>query len=167
LNGSFNDNTGAGTVVYTATLPIPFCTSCSNHNVVVVIPDVAPSGISDTLNDPINNKVLWFLANEWYRQVYYAVAPDLLPGGGGNCATTPPCLTVNNLPTAFAPNNNKQAILVLAGRALNGGRGVITTPGAYFEDANLTAVSASTHLLFEHRAGSPTSINDRVVVIAP
>jgi hypothetical protein len=165
LNGSFNDNTGAGTVVYTATLPIS-CTSCSNHNIVVVIPDVAPSGISDTLNDPVNNKVLWFLVNEWYRQVYYAVAKDLLPGGAGSCPNTKPCLTVTNPPATVTTNNNIQAVLILAGRVLNGNPRPSAQVNDYLEGLNQTAVSVPTYV-YEHRTGSPTSINDRVVVIAP
>lgn len=158
------DNTGLGTVSYTATLPISCGPGCMDRQIVVVIPDVAPSSISDTLNDPINNKVLWFLANEWYRQVYYAVAPDLLPGGSGSCPNTKPCLTVSNL---SAPNNDKQAILVLAGRTLNGSTRPSANTSDYLEGANQTAVPPTSTYIFEHRAGSPTSINDRVVVIAP
>jgi hypothetical protein len=127
---------------------------------------VAPSGISDTLNDPVNNKVLWFLVNEWYRQVYYAVAKDLLPGGAGSCPNTKPCLTVTNPPATVTTNNNIQAVLILAGRVLNGNPRPSAQVNDYLEGLNQTAVSVPTYV-YEHRTGSPTSINDRVVVIAP
>lgn len=102
----------------------------------------------------------WFIANQWYKQLFYAVAPDLLPGGGGNCIATPPCLTVNNL----ASPNNKRVILVLAGRELNGLAPRPANLQNYLEGANFTA---GTTFVYEHRAGAPTAINDRVVVVAP
>ncbi len=105
----------------------------------------------------------WLIANQWYKQLFYAVAPDLVPGGSGNCIANPPCLTVNNL----ASPNNKQAILVFAGRALNGTLRPSGTVANYLESANLSAALGTTPFVYEHRAGVPTSINDRVVVVSP
>ena len=105
----------------------------------------------------------WLIANQWYKQLFYAVAPDLVPGGSGNCIANPPCLTVNNL----ASPNNKQAILVFAGRALNGTSRPSGTVANYLENANLSAALGTTPFVYEHRAGVPTSINDRVVVVSP
>jgi len=100
----------------------------------------------------------------WYRQTYYAISPGFAPGGGGSCnplPATPSCLTVNNLP---APTNNKQAILVFFGRALDGQtRPVPGTLANYLEGQNATPAD----LIYEHRAGTPTTINDRVVVVSP
>ncbi len=109
----------------------------------------------------------WFIANEWYRLTYYAVSPGHLPGEGGTCTVlpgTPACLTVKNMPSNYAsPNTNKRAILILGGRSLNG----ISRPSAalanYLESENATP----SDYVFEHRAGLPSSINDRVVVICP
>ena len=85
---------------------------------------------------------------------------------------------MNNL----AAPNNKEAILVLAGRALNGSTRPSANPKDYLEgeNCNLTAGKdldvasspstchlPSTDYVYEHRAGVPTSINDRVVVVAP
>jgi hypothetical protein len=112
----------------------------------------------------------WFIANEWYRQLYYAVSPGNLPGGGGACNPlpgTPSCLTVNKLPPSYATSNDKSAILVLAGRALNGSSRPSGTFANYFENANLSAAQGTTPYVYEHRAGGPTSINDRVVVVSP
>jgi hypothetical protein len=133
--------------------------------------------ISDNPGPPVgplanpNPNGAWFIANQWYKQTYYAVSPGYAPGGvavGSSAAcsplpATPSCLRVNNLP---APSNNKGAILVLAGRSLNGSP---RPPGIanYLESANLTAANDTTPFVYEHRAGVPTAINDRVVIVSP
>jgi hypothetical protein len=60
----------------------------------------------------------WFVRNEWFRLVYYAFAPQLAPGGAGQCVATEPvtCLQVENL----TPHAVQPAILVLTGRSLVG-----------------------------------------------
>jgi len=93
---------------------------------------------------------------------------------------TPSCLTVNNLrpvaPASCTPLNpsadpcstvNKQALLILAGRALNGVLRPTGSVADYLENANLTAANGTTPFVYEHRAGVPTAINDRVVVVSP
>jgi len=111
-----------------------------------------------------NPNIAWFISNQWYRQTYYAMSSGLSPGGGGACSRPTPsaraCLTVNNLPGS---TNNKQAILVFAGRALDGQTRPSGTPADYLEGQNATPAD----LIFEHRAGTPTAINDRVVVVSP
>jgi len=69
-------------------------------------------------------------------------------------------LKVNNLPS---PTNNKRAILVFAGRALNGSTRPSGTLGDYLEGQNSTPAD----FIYEHRKGVPTTINDRVVVVSP
>jgi hypothetical protein len=118
-----------------------------------------------TNNNATNPNIDWFISNQWYRQTYYAVSAGFIPSGVGSCnpptSSSPACLTVNNLAT---PTNNKQAILILAGRALDGqtrsgpSGGIIAN---YLEGQNATPAD----LIFEHRAGVPTSINDRVIVV--
>ncbi len=125
------------------------------------------------------NPAAWFIANEWYRQTFYAVSPGFAPGGSGSCTSmpgwpgcfstnsctpsAPSCLAVYNKP---APSNNKEAILVLAGRALDGNPRPSAYPENYLEKANLTALGSALYV-YEHRAGVPTAINDRVVVVSP
>ena len=46
---------------------------------IVTIPDVVVS----TLTSASDIDAGWFIANEWYRQIYYVVSPGYLPGGGG------------------------------------------------------------------------------------
>jgi hypothetical protein len=57
-----------------------------------------------------------------------------------------------------------QAVLVLAGRSLNGTARPSSVISDYLEGANRTGSGTYT---YEHRSGVPTSINDRVVVISP
>ena len=111
----------------------------------------------------------WFIANEWYRQTYFAVAAGWLPGGAG--CSAPNCITVNNLPAwpGYAPADDKHAILTLSGRALNGAIRPTANLGDYLEGENSTPADRT----YEHRAGavgltaSGVAINDKVVVLAP
>ncbi len=140
----------------------------TNHGVAITIPLPTPAYLPVTSgNSGVNPSGAWFISNQWYRQTYYAVSPGFAPGGvpSGNPAAcvpsgTPSCLTVNNLPS---PTNNKQAILVFAGRALNGSTRPSANLANYLEGQNSTPAD----LIFEHRAGVPTAINDRVVVVSP
>jgi hypothetical protein len=155
-----------------------------NHQAKITVPLPAP-GYLPRLTNPIstNPNIAWFLSNQWYRQTFFAVSPDYLPGGGGDCISNPPCLTVKNL---SAPVTNGQAILILAGRSLNGTARPSANPKDYLEgeNCNLTVgkdldVGPSTCTfwttsspkpndnVYEHRAGVPTTINDRVVVVSP
>ncbi|OGA27134.1 MAG: hypothetical protein A3I01_02555 [Betaproteobacteria bacterium RIFCSPLOWO2_02_FULL_65_24] len=70
---------------------------------------------------------------------------------------------MSNLPLAYAVANDKRAILLLAGRTLNGMGRPSSSLVDYLEGNNTTTTDA----VFEHRAGVSTSINDRVVVLAP
>jgi hypothetical protein len=144
------------------TVPLP--TPAVLNSLPIVSSNPGPGGANP------NPSGAWFIANQWYKQTYYAVSAGYVPGAvavgsSAACTTsaTPRCLTVGNLPT---PTNNKQAILVLAGRALNGS----SRPSGianYLEGANLTAANDITPFVYEHRAGAPTTINDRVVVVSP
>jgi type II secretory pathway pseudopilin PulG len=152
---------GNATVIFTGRLR----SAGSTNNRVWFSVSVSFNPITD-INDVTSG---WFIANEWYRQTYYAVSSGFVLGGGGTCNPfpgTPPCLTVNMLPPSYAIPNDKGAILVLAGRALNGTLRPSTNIADYLENANLSAALGTT-LVYEHRAGGPTSINDRVVVVAP
>ena len=122
------------------------------------------------ITNPADPTAGWFVKNEWYRQTYFAVSPGYLPDGSGTCNPlpgTPSCLTVSKLPPKFVQFNDKRAILLLAGRSLNNaGRPSNSLPD-YLEGANLSAAQSTSPYRYEHRAGVPTAINDRVVVVAP
>ncbi len=138
----------------------------TGQKVTITIPVPAPYLPRLTNPSSANPNIAWFLSNKWYRQTYYAISLGYAPGGVGACsqspATPPPpsCLTVNNLPS---PTNNKQAIMVFAGRALGGQTHPSANPADYLEGQNATPAD----LIFEHRSGVPTAINDRVVVVSP
>ena len=150
---------GRGVVTYTGRLQNARDTI---GRVTITVPLPAPTYLPRLTNaSPTNPNITWFTSNQWYRQSYYAVSQNYLPGASPSppCTAGTTCLTVNNLP---APNNNKQAILIFAGRALDGQ----TRPGTlanYLEGQNATPAD----LIFEHRSGVPTAINDRVVVVSP
>ena len=150
----------AGTATYTGRLQ----NANDMHNSATITTTLpAPPGLLPRLTNPTgtNPNIVWYLTNQWYRQTYYAVAAGLLPNGSGSC-TPPNCLTVNKI---AGTTNNKQAILILAGRALDGQARppAPVTITDYLEGQNATPADS----IFEHRAGGPTSINDRVVVVAP
>ncbi len=141
-----------------------------NHQPTITVRLPAPGYLAE-LDPAANPSIAWFLSNKWYRQTYYAISPGFAPGGvpPGNPAVcnplpaTPSCLTVNNLPPSFVQKNDKQAILVFAGRALDGQTRPSGSPANYLEGENATPAD----FIFEHRSGVATSINDRVVVVSP
>lgn len=150
---------GAATMTYVGT--IANCTSsCSTaRTVTITFADLVTRGISSS-TDPSAG---WFIKNEWYRQTYYAVASGYRPGGAGSCTAATNCLTVSDLPSSYATSNDKRAILVFMGYALTGSR-PSSSLTSYLENVNATVANPRT---FKHRSGIATSINDRVVVIAP
>lgn len=130
----------------------------------------------------------WFVRNEWYRLVWYAVAPkntvDNLTGGGvpvGCVNPSPPppapdCLGFN---VGSGGNQNIRALLVLAGRSLSNPAGrPNATLSDYLEfgncDPNFLGV-CNPGTLFEQRWIRPTKpppltgikapVNDRVVLV--
>jgi hypothetical protein len=108
-----------------------------------------------------NVDTAWFFANEWFRDLYYAVVPQRLPGGGGGCA--PNCLTVLN--PVSAPPNDKEVVLTLAGRSNNGVPRSTAVLADYFELEN-DEVAGPTVGTFVRQPRSLT-FNDKVVVVAP
>jgi hypothetical protein len=144
------------------TITVPLPPAASTNYLPIVSGNPGPAGINPNPNGA------WFIANQWYKQTYYAVSPGFAPGGvplasPATCSplpATPSCLKVSNLP---APFDDKRVILVLAGRALDGQIHPSGILGDYLEGQNATPAD----LIFEHRAGNPTTINDRVVVVSP
>ena len=61
----------------------------------------------------------WFVRNEWYRFLYYAIAQGYAPGGSLSCVSggsgSTGCLQVTNL----TDPTKQRAVLVLAGRSLS------------------------------------------------
>ena len=78
----------------------------------------------------------WFVRNEWYRLVYYAVAQGHTAGTlPPACATGTTCLPPI---TNVAPTGAQRAILILSGRSLNGLSRPSATLADYLESGNAT-----------------------------
>lgn len=106
------------------------------------------------LLDPLAPSTGWFVRNQWYRLVYYAIAPEHAASAAAPRTCTS-CLQVTNV----APAGKQRAILVLAGRSLSGAPRPNATLADFLEGAN-----ADLDLVFESRAVN-ASFNDRVVVV--
>jgi hypothetical protein len=165
---SLDPATGNLNFEYRGTLP--FVAPAASSSVTITLP--LYSARTRFQQAPNNVDTSWFFANEWYRDTYYAVVSQRLPnGGGGPCALAPPpptapavgdCLTVLNAPGI---NNDKQVVLILAGRANNGVARPTAVLADYFEGENDEAVGP-TASAFVRQARS-TTFNDKVVVVAP
>ena len=102
----------------------------------------------------------WYLANNWHQVSYYAVAPNHVPGGSRGCVNPGyvNCLNVNfDVGTSLS---NKQALLVLAGRSLNGTAGSNRAIGDFLDTAENTNFNST----FEQKRFGKT-FNDRFVGI--
>jgi len=162
---------GNGSVTLTLQMPSRPCGSMRTARIRIPVPTY--HSITST-DDPDTG---WFVSNQWHKVTYYAVSPGYLPAGCGGCNTQigplppacvtpgppPSCLAVNGLPGADYPANNKQGILILMGRSLNGTARPSGTLGNYLEGNN----ASTGDYIFEHRIGAPGAVNDRVVVLSP
>jgi hypothetical protein len=104
------------------------------------------------LLDPAAAGTGWFVRNEWYRLVYYAVAPAHAASSPAPRACTA-CLRLDN------PAGEARALLILAGRSLGGAARPNGMLADFVEGAN-----ADLDLAFESRAVN-AAFNDRLVVL--
>ena len=104
------------------------------------------------LLDPAAPGTGWFVRNEWYRLVYYAIAPAHSASSPSprSCST---CLEIRN------PSGEARALLILAGRSLSGA----ARPNDRLEDF-VEGANADLDLAFEGRPVN-AAFNDRVVVL--
>lgn len=78
----------------------------------------------------------WLAANKWHHLSYYALGSVAVQAGGG-CTAGLDCLTVNGWPL---PDNDKEAVVLLAGDALAGqNRAAAAGLADYCEAANAVA----------------------------
>jgi hypothetical protein len=170
---TMNDGTVAGkpagsvTFTFGATLPNIDMMGWANWAQFRIRFRLVNSVIGDhALLDSTDATTGWFVRNEWYRLLHYAVAQGhtaiKLPPV---CPTTVPfissCLSVANV----TPINAQRAILILGGRSVNGTARPSATLADYLEFGNATGaftrktVSASTAIPVAQR------FNDRIVVL--
>jgi hypothetical protein len=117
----------------------------------VALPDISSSGWGTYANYKINidraaigdhallsstdSTTGWFVRNEWYRLVYYTVAASntaLRLPAERSCTSAGDCPTV----TAGTGTTSTSALLVLAGRSINGRARPSSTLADYFEFGN-------------------------------
>ena len=125
------------------------------------------------LLDPTNPTTGWFVRNEWYRLVYYAVAPestaDGLPAHGCNSTN---CMRFNDPGT-----RNIRALLVLAGRSMTNPTGRpngTLTDYLEYQNCDFSGSDCNPQTLFEQRPIRSSNVpvasitapwNDRVVLV--
>jgi hypothetical protein len=101
----------------------------------------------------------WFIANKWHQVTYYGVSPSHTPGGGRNCGAASDCITVKVAGAAALAN--RKAILVLAGRSINGS---VRPSGNRADYLDSTENNNDDQTFAQQRIGR--GFNDRVVSVA-
>ena len=100
----------------------------------------------------------WFTRNKWHELTYYAIASGYSPTGlpaQPTCTTGVNCISVTNV----TPSGGQRAILILAGRSIDGSTRPSPTLSHYLEFGNALAA-------YEKRTVSRVNaFNDRVVVV--
>ena len=141
------NNDGTFTVSITAKSPSPAGPGVVSYSIFV--PGNATTDHS-LLDATTASATGWFLRNEWHKLTYYAVAPGYtaVTVAPRSCTTLGTCLSAANVTPAGA----QRAILLLAGRSINGSARPSSTLSDYlefgnasgtFERQSVTAASAS------------------------
>ncbi len=129
---------GSGTITATGTPPTIASMSWGTYANYVVSFGRGAMG-DHSLLDSTDSLTGWFVRNEWYRLVYYATvqkrAAIQLASGPLGCSGSSDCLTVT---TNTTPATNRSAVLVLAGRSINGSSRPSSSLADYLEFKNVS-----------------------------
>jgi hypothetical protein len=113
----------------------------SDATVSPIFGDHALLSTTDPATCPSYGCTAWFARNEWYRFLYYAVSPSNTAArlaaaspAERSCSLVGDCLTL----TTNTTPSTKSALLVLAGRSINGRTRPSATLADYFEFGNAT-----------------------------
>lgn len=151
------DDVGSGIPTQTVPCTSSYALQPDGSALVTVVtgamPDIAASGWGTYANymvnidrlafgdhsllDTANGTTGWFARNEWFRLTYYAIAPSnaaLRLPLERSCSTAGDCLSVTNMTPS-----SKAALLLLAGRGLNGVARPSPTLTDYLEFGNAAA----------------------------
>lgn len=118
---------------------------------------------------PAPPSTAWFMRNEWHKLTHYAAASGYTAVGAAprSCTTASTCLTVTNV----TPAGGQRALMILAGRSINGTTRPSATLANYLDFANATATGTAA-LPYERQsisratnAALKSPFNDRIVVI--
>jgi hypothetical protein len=163
IRGNFPSDTCTAWLIFGLLIP---CTAGGTATVSVPIsvfqdhPFLNAAGPTPSSLGTAPDAWFWFLVNKWHHATYYAVAAPLHgPGGAGNCSGAT-CISV----TVAAGTNlsDRRAVLILAGRSLNGTSGSNRTLADFLD----TAENTNLDLKFEQNKGNKF-FNDRVVGLSP
>jgi type II secretory pathway pseudopilin PulG len=132
--------------------------ACTQYITRGRLPETIHSTCSDNLDWPAGALPTWYHNDGWDMLTFYSIAPSY-------CASPASCLPVGGLLTLQngpVPLNNKQALVIEAGRALPTQDRSINTIGNYLDGSENTD-NNDTYITVPR---SPT-FNDVVVVVAP
>jgi hypothetical protein len=166
-------NGGTAAITLTGSLPTTSCQTtnfsfffgwyCNTSNTVTVTAPITVFADHPLTNSSDSNYG-WFTRNKWHEVAYYAIAsgysPAILPSQPA-CTTGASCLSVSNV----TPSGGQRAILILAGRSINGSTRPSSTLADYLEFGNATG---SYEKQTVSRANAPAlkkPFNDRIVAV--
>lgn len=141
ISGTTTTTTGAGFGGVLGNLlcgALPLFTVCKTETITIPINAVfVDHPLLDTRTAGAGTS--WFVRNKWHELTYYSVVTGHTPAA---IATTPGCtdtptVTCMNV-TNVSPANKVRAILVLAGRSINGSARPSANIGDYLEFGNAT-----------------------------
>jgi hypothetical protein len=175
LSGSFTslspspslrlNNNGTLTVSITAAPPAP--AGLAGVMYWIYVPGNATSDHSlldgrAAASAPPPPSTAWFMRNEWHKLVYYALSPGYAASDAApRACALGTCLSVTNV----TPTGLQRAILVLAGRSINGSARPSATLGNYLEFGNATAAYERRTVSASNAIAPAQRFNDRIVVI--
>jgi hypothetical protein len=107
----------------------------------------------------------WFIRNRWHELAYYAVAPGYTAAAAAprTCTAGTDCLAVANY--SPPPANDKRALLILAGRSINGAVRPSSALSDYLEFGNAAGAFERQPVSTVVDAALKKPFNDRVVVV--
>jgi hypothetical protein len=136
---------------------------CNPASIAIPITVFADHPILDTA---VATSYSWFLRNKWHELTYYAVASTYTPTVGlpatqPSCATGSTCLSVTNV----TPAGGQRALLILAGRSINGSARPDSTLANYLDQGNATGAYVKLPVNSGNTHSTPQRFNDRIVVV--
>jgi len=152
-----------GTARFVAGGPLPSVPGWGYYYIRGSRPTISDHSILSS-TDPTTG---WFVRNEWYRLLYYAIAQTYAAGGTLSCTTGGTCLSVANGDPRrpITPVGGQRAILILAGRSINGSARPSATLGNYLEFGNATGAFERQPVSTAVAAALKKPFNDRIVVV--
>ena len=133
---------------------------CTQANIAVPITLLADHALLDK-TDPTFG---WFVRNKWHELTYYVVTPNYTPSvlpGMPPAPCSGGCITVSNV----SPAGGQRALLILAGRSINGSARPSATLGDYLEFGNATGSFERQTVSTVNQPALKRAFNDRIVVV--